>query len=247
MMKIKSVDPLDLDGLTKSLIKKSEPVIFDVGANRGQSITRYKKLFRNPIIHSFEPNIDEINNLKQEYINDKNLFLNDVAVGEKKGKLEFNINAASGHSSFSNLIPNTTWIKKRSKTLKIDDKNYTTKKINTEIITLDDYANEKNLKNIDILKIDTQGFEDKVLLGAQNLLKNNQIKLIELELIFSEIYENPLNIYDVEKTLIPNNYKLFGISNGGSLISNYIYQSDLLYVSNNIYENFKLTSPFFNN
>ena len=102
MMKIKSTDTPDLDGLTKSLIKKSEPVIFDVGANRGQSITRYKKLFRSPIIHSFEPNIDEINNLKQEYINDKNLFLNDVAVGEKKGKLEFNINAASAHSSFMN-------------------------------------------------------------------------------------------------------------------------------------------------
>lgn len=245
--KIMKIDPADLDGLTKSLIKKSDPVIFDVGANRGQSITRYKKLFRNPIIHSFEPNIDEINNLKQEYINDKNLFLNNVAVGEKKGKLEFNINAVSGHSSFRNLIPNTTWIKKRSKTLKIDDKNYTTKKVNTEIITLDDYANEKNLKNIDILKIDTQGFEDKVLLGAQSLLKNNQIKLIELELIFSEIYENPLNIYDVEKILIPNNYKFFGISNGGSLISNYIYQSDLIYVSNDTYENFKLTSPFFNN
>ena len=245
--KIMKTDPADLDGLTKSLIKKSDPVIFDVGANRGQSITRYKKLFRNPIIHSFEPNIDEINNLKQEYINDKNLFLNNVAVGEKKGKLEFNINAVSGHSSFRNLIPNTTWIKKRSKTLKIDDKNYTTKKVNTEIITLDDYANEKNLKNIDILKIDTQGFEDKVLLGAQSLLKNNQIKLIELELIFSEIYENPLNIYDVEKILIPNNYKFFGISNGGSLISNYIYQSDLIYVSNDTYENFKLTSPFFNN
>lgn len=247
IMKIKSVDAADLDGLTKFLIKKSEPVIFDVGANRGQSITRYKKLFLNPIIHSFEPNIDEINNLKQKYINDKKLFLNNVAVGEKKGNLEFNINTNSGHSSFKNLIPNTTWIKKRSKSLKIDDKNYTTKKVNAEIITLDDYVNERNLKNIDILKIDTQGFEDKVLLGAQNLLKNNQIKLIQLELIFSEIYENPLNIYDVEKTLIPNNYKLFGISNGGSLISNYVYQSDLLYVSNDTYKNLKLVSPFFNN
>ena len=84
MMKITSVDSADLNGLIKFLIKKSEPVIFDVGAHRGQSITRYKKLFRNPTIHSFEPNIDEINNLKQEYINDKNLFLNDVAVVKKE-------------------------------------------------------------------------------------------------------------------------------------------------------------------
>ena len=239
VMKIKSTDAKDLNGLTKFLITKSEPVIFDVGANKGESITIYKKLFQNPKIHSFEPNIDEVNILKQKYINDKNLYLNNVAVGDKKGNLEFKINARNKHSSFKNLIPNTTWIKKRSKSIKIDDKNYTTKKVNAEIITLDDYVNEKNLTNIDILKIDTQGFEDKVLLGAQNLLKNNRIKLIQLELIFSEIYENPLNIYDVEKTLIPNNYKLFGISNSGSLISHYIYQSDFIYISNDTYENFK--------
>ena len=245
--KLKSTIPYNLDDITKFLITKSDPVILDVGANKGQSINRYKKLFSNPIIHSFEPNIDEVNILKSKYINDKNLYLNNVAVGDKKGNLEFNINVRSGHSSFKNLIPNTTWIKKRSKRFKVDDKNYTTKKINAEIITLDDYVNEKNFTNIDILKIDTQGFEDKVLLGAKNLLKNNRIKLVQLELIFSEIYEDPLNIYDVEKTLIPNNYKLFGINNGGSLISNYIYQSDFIYISNDTYENFKSISPYLNN
>jgi len=247
LMKSKTTDATDLDKLNKSLITKLDPVIFDVGANKGQSITRYKKLFKSPIIHSFEPNEDEINILKQKYINDKKIYLNNIAVGDKKGTLEFNINANSGHSSFKNLIPNTTWIKRRSESAKIDDKNYTTKKINTEIISLDDYVNEKNISNIDILKIDTQGYEDKVLLGAKNLLKENRIKLIELELIFSEIYEKPLQIYDVEKNLAPNNYKLFGISNNGSLISNYIFQSDLIYISNDTYENFKSKSPYFNN
>lgn len=173
--------------------------------------------------------------------------MNNLAVGEKKGNLEFNINAVSGHSSFKKLIPNTTWIKKRSNTINIDDKKYTTKKVNSKIITLDDYASENNITNIDILKIDTQGFEDKVLIGAKKLLKENRIKLIQLELIFSEIYESPLQIYDVEKNLIPYNYKLFGISNSGNLISNYIYQSDFIYVSQETYENFKLNSPYFNN
>ncbi len=245
--KIIIANATNLDALTKSLITKSDPIIFDVGANKGESIIRYKKLYKNPIIHSFEPNIDEVNILKQKYINDKNFYLNNLAVGDKKGKLEFNINANSGHSSFRNLIPNTTWIKKKSNDIKIDHSNYTIKKVNAEIVTLDDYVNKKNITNIDILKIDTQGFEDKVLLGAKNLLKNNRIKLIQLELIFSEVYENPLNIYDVEKTLIPNNYKLFGIANGGSLISQSKYQSDFIYISYDTYENFKSISPYFNN
>jgi len=237
-----SKDNFRFEDLTKILISKDNPLVFDVGANKGQSITKYKNLFNNPEIHSFEPNIDEINILKEKYKNDKKLFLNNVAVGNEKGKLELNINAISGHSSFKKLVPNTTWIKKRSSQINIDEKNYTTKKINSEIITLDDYAREKSISNIDILKIDTQGFEDKVLLGAQKLLKENKIKLIQLELIFSEIYEDPLHIYDVEKILIPNNYKIFGISNNGNLARDYIYQSDFIYISKDTYENFKLNS-----
>ena len=34
---------------------KSNPIIFDIGANQGQSIERFKKIFNNPIIHAFEP------------------------------------------------------------------------------------------------------------------------------------------------------------------------------------------------
>ena len=76
----------------------------------------------------------------------------------------------------------------------------------------------------------------------------NKIKIIQLELIFSEIYENPLQIYDVEKYLIPNKYKLFGISNSGSLISYANYESDFIYISFDTYENFKKNkSPYFNN
>ena len=247
VMKFKSIDIKDFDSLNKFLITKENPVILDVGANKGQSIKRYKQLFLNPLIHSFEPNIDEINILKKLYYNDKNLFLNNLAVGKKKQNLENNIKATSGHSSFKNLIPNTTWIKKRSKSINIDDTKYTIKKVNTQIITLDDYASENNITNIDILKIDTQGFEDQVLMGAQKLLKENRIDLIELELIFSEIYENPLQIYDVEKNLIPYNYKLFAIDKGGNLISNYIYQSNFIYLSQKIYNNFKFNSPYLNN
>ena len=214
LMKLRSVEKGDTDGMIKILIDNQQPVIFDVGGNKGQSIEKYKKLFKNPIIHSFEPNTKEMEKVKKKYENDKQLFLNNLAIGEKPGSLEFNINAISGHSSFKNLIPNTTWIKKRSQLAKIQSEKYTTEKVLTKIITLDDYAKNNKINDIDILKIDTQGYEDKVLQGAQELLKKNKIKMIILEIIFSEIYENPLQIFDVEKFLIVNNYKLFGISNG---------------------------------
>ena len=45
--------------LVVNLSKK--PIIFDVGANKGQSIDRFLKINNNSLIHSFEPNIDEFN------------------------------------------------------------------------------------------------------------------------------------------------------------------------------------------
>jgi hypothetical protein len=129
--------------------------------------------------------------------------------------------------------------KKRSHKVKINPKNYTLETRDVDIIKLDDYTSENNIKEIDILKIDTQGYEDKVLNGCAHLLKTNSIKVIKLELIFSQLHEDPLNIYDVEKYLIPNGYKLFAISNAGNLYSDYIFQVDFIYVSNTIYLKFK--------
>ena len=246
--KINSIDRTDLDKMTTLLIDVKEPIIFDVGGNMGQSIERYKKLFPKCKIHSFDPNKHLHDRLTLKYQNDKSVILNNVAIGEKPGNLDFNINVHTGSSSFKNLIPNTTWMKERSKTLNIDSKNFTAKKINAKVITLDDYCNDESIHQIDILKIDVQGYEDKVLEGAIKLLKMNKIKFIQLELILSEIYQNTLSIYDVEKYLIPNKYTLFGISNAGSLITHYIYQQDHIYISADTYENFKKNkSPYFNN
>ncbi len=245
--KFNTVDTVDLDKMTMLLINKKEPTIFDVGANHGQSIERYKKLYQNSQIHSFEPNKKQYEIIESKFKDDESVYYNNVGVADKAGTLELNINATPGHSSFKNIVPDTTWLKKRSITAGVDIKDYTLKKFQSKMITLDTYCEENKIKQIDILKIDVQGFEDKVLDGAQNLLKASKIKLIQLELIFTEIYEKPLSIYDVEKFLIPNKYKLFGISNAGSLISNYIYQQNHIYISEDIYIQFKAIQKKKNN
>ena len=229
---------INIDNLFKIIIDYN-PIIFDVGANKGQSINIFKNIYPNSFIHSFEPIEEEVEILKNLYQSNGSIKLNNVAVGDKKEKKKFNFNIISGHSSFNSVMQNTTWLKKISHKLKIDPLKYTLETRDVDIIKLDDYTSENNIKEIDILKIDTQGYESKVLNGCTNLLKKNSIKVIKLELIFSEIYENPLNIYDVEKYLIPNGYKLFAISNAGNLYSNYIFQIDFIYVSNEIYLKFK--------
>ena len=116
-----------LDEITTHLIKKNKVIIFDIGANNGQSITRYKNLFSRPTIHAFEPNIDAINNIKIKHKIYKNLILNNVAVGSKNESKVFYLNASSGHSSFNRIIQGTSFLKKRSYDANISPKNYTIK------------------------------------------------------------------------------------------------------------------------
>jgi len=104
------------------------------------------------------------------------------------------------------------------------------------MIKIDDYSKEKQLSHINLLKIDTQGFEDEVLKGAINLIQSNKIDLIELELIIESPYDRSLLFSDIENILLPHGYRLFGIENGGNLKNTYDLSFDLLFVNEKIYK-----------
>ena len=69
----------------KFLIKKGDPVIFDVGANVGDTLVEFKKYWPNSIVHCFEPQEECCRSLENriEDHNYKNVFVNKYAVGDK--------------------------------------------------------------------------------------------------------------------------------------------------------------------
>ena len=110
-------------------------------------------------------------------------------------------------------------------------------KINIE--TIDNYCENNNIKEIDLIKIDTQGYEVAVLEGMQNIIKKNKISIIELELILGFGYEKQFSFYDYEKILHNENYKLIAIDTASNLIAYSNYQTNLLYVKNEIFEDIR--------
>lgn len=224
-------DRSNLNRLHKIFLNEIQsPILFDVGANIGQTINRFKKLSKEAIIHSFEPIKKDFQVLQYKFKDDKNIFLNNIALGEKEyEKKKLFSNNLPGSSSFSKLIPKTEWIKRRSFTHNIDPEKAFDKEVECKVMTLDDYCKNKQIQKIDVLKIDTQGYEDKVLVGAKKLIENKKINYIEIEIIFNNIYESKLNFLEIEKHLIPFGYKLFAISNPGNLYDDYIFQVDAIY------------------
>ena len=107
---------------------------------------------------------------------------------------------STGHSFFYKLNPETEWLKIRSKEFNSNEKEYEKRVAEVQIDTINNYCNKNNISFIHILKLDTQGYEDKILAGASEVIP--KIKLIETELIFDNVYEKRLNFYDIEKHII---------------------------------------------
>lgn len=76
------------------------------------------------------------------------------------------------------------------------------------IDTLDNYCLQNNISKIDILKIDVQGFEAEVLLGASRLLADSLIDMLIIEVTFDDYYKHSTSFYDIESILLKRLYAL---------------------------------------
>ena len=219
---------------------KDNPVIFDVGANQGQSIERFRKIFPKCVIHSFEPIKNEFEMLRNKYSNDEKIKINNHAIGDEVGRKKFYITASTGNSSFNRVNKNTSWIKKRSIQNNTSIEKYIKEIVEVNVNTLDQYCDINKIKKIDILKIDTQGYEDKILAGSKNILKNNIINFIELEIMFDNVYEKYLSFSDIEKYLLPNQFRFSAIRTyNENLFQGLVFFADVMYINT---KNIKINS-----
>lgn len=194
-------------------------LIVDVGAHIGQSVKKYLKTFKNCTVHSFEPVNDTYKVLKKSFLNNNSVILNKKAISSEQGEIEMHItgNLSSGNSP---IMPNS------AQAFSIDK---------VPATSLDNYFNENNLKKINILKIDTQGYERECLEGARFLLKNSLIDLIKIEVMFHKTYKRRTSFRMIEEILHQYNYYLYDICSikksskyNSTLIVDAIYKSDNL-------------------
>lgn len=184
----------------KLILKNESPVIFDIGANQGQSIGRFKKMFETPRIYSFEPTPNLAEDMKNNYSNDPNVIVIPKAVSDYSSTVKLNMYKTKEEgvgNSIHALNPS-----------------YGEELLGTQIVettTVDDFCASNNITVIDVLKIDVQGHEPECLKGAIEILKTSGIKVIELEIIFDNTYDRSLTFYDIESILQPYGYKLYAI------------------------------------
>jgi FkbM family methyltransferase len=174
---IRFVPPLGYDAFAdmRKLAAESRPLVFDVGANRGQTIERFRKHFAQPIIHAFEPGGDTFAELQRRTAGIADLHLNNVALGSRSESRTF---FDSDDTEMSSLLEPSAdaWGEIKSK-------------YPVDVLTLDDYCAARSIDRIDVLKTDTQGFDLDVIKGAQRMIEKRAIHLICTEIIFSDMYK----------------------------------------------------------
>lgn len=194
------------------LVGHDAKVIFDVGANVGQSAEWFSMAFPSAVIFSFEPSPFEYARLSTRKLARVRSF--NVAIGATDTTAMFRLNTDGGTSSF--LEPNV--VGRALLGGRLDEVG----KIEVQMRSLDTFAAERALHAVDLLKVDAQGFEFEILRGARQLLSS--VRVIQIECNFIPQYTHSSTFSDIDLFLrgfgfyLYNIYDLYRDARSGQLV-----------------------------
>jgi len=152
--------------------------VIDVGANEGQFSTAAAMRFPSADIYPIEPDKKTAVLLRKNLPSRVAQNILVTAVGERNGNVTFHVNADSQVSSILVLGEDRKAFFPDSKVVET---------IEIPLATLDTLFQQKKLVPPVLLKIDVQGYEDRVIAGAQATL--SQVDWVMMEVSFAELYE----------------------------------------------------------
>jgi len=171
----KSKEPETIHFLDEYL--KEDDIFFDIGANVGVFSLYASKKIDKIKVYSFEPEISNLSILKE------NIIKNNV-----KDKIHLYSTALSNINGLSKLHLQDLTPGSALHTENINNINISAEGNNPIIlkegiysVTLDSFCKELNVIP-NVIKIDTDGNEEKILIGANEILKNSMLKALIIEM-----------------------------------------------------------------
>lgn len=169
VIKIEEEDNGELNTFKFVKERLSPDVVFSVGASEDHPF--FDTFAGSCEIHMFDPNPTYFQLMERQFKGER-VYLNNFGLGETNTSLTYHF---FGESFYDHSNRGVT--------------------CDAMLTTLDDYCSYRKTEYIDFLKIDTEGYEHNVLVGAKEMLKDN-IKLIQFE--YGERYPKAgINLSDV--------------------------------------------------
>ncbi len=187
-------------------VSKESPVIFDLGANVGQTTERYLEHWPAARLISFEPGDAAFRELTNRFRGNSQVRTEKLAVAETDGQATYYVNQGSTTNSLLPISDQSHHYMAPRKTRNISQTAVPT-------VSLDSYCQKQNLTQIDILKMDIQGAEEMALRGASQMLAEGRISLIYTEVLFGSLYESQASFDDICRLLRGFGYRLHSLAN----------------------------------
>jgi FkbM family methyltransferase len=144
-------------------------IIFDVGANVGQSAAELALYFPEAKIYSFEPVRETFSILTRNVGGNPNIAAQNLALGSSAGRSEMYV---YDNSLINSIVLNRPYPSRY---------NLKAQKLECTVDTIDNFCDRHGVSQIGILKIDTEGFELEVLRGARNLMERGMVDFVIAE------------------------------------------------------------------
>lgn len=156
-------------GLTHDIVRlaKKGGLLVDVGANYGYYTCLWAAQHPGNMVVAFEASPNVFKPLKENIFKNQlqyRVHLVAAGAGKENGILQFSFGSDTGQTSWGGFTVS-------------EDLGA----VEVPVITLDDYAARHGINKIDVLKIDTEGADTWVLMGAKWLLKEKRINHIFFE------------------------------------------------------------------
>lgn len=219
---LKQKEEADLRRSNQWLTEFNFHSIIDIGANEGQFAKKVRTLFPETKIISFEPIPSVFEKLRAEFALDKNFKAFNVGLGEKEEKMQLWLNEYSPSSSLLKMDHHTEHFDFAVKQNQIE----------IQLAKLDSFKNEIDESKPFLVKIDVQGYEDRVIKGGTAVLK--QAKMIITEVSFVSLYEGQVLFDQIYSSLRALGFKYAGnYEQLHSPINHSVLQADAIFLREN--------------
>ncbi|HEV7370177.1 FkbM family methyltransferase [Arenibaculum sp.] len=179
--------------LAQWLPKLDVKVVFDVGANTGQSARAFASDFPSATIHSFEPGKAIFDQLVANVGQHPRVRCHQIAFGSAAGEHDFVVHKVLSHLAKAGEAPSGHPVEK------------------VRVALLSEFCRQHAIERIGFLKIDTEGHDLEVLRGADEMLRDGRIDLVQVEAGMNPRNELHVPMERFKSFLEERGYLLFGI------------------------------------
>jgi FkbM family methyltransferase len=220
VVRLPALSPDDA-ALRQILMQLGVSVVFDVGAHVGEYATRLRNIGYRSRIVSFEPQTAAFLVLAEKASRDAHWEAVRLALGDCVGEQDLNISANSVSSSFLPV---------EIEMLKLETGLAQTKVETVPVTTLDQIQHRfVSPSDEGFLKIDAQGYEPNILLGADAFLA--RCRAVQLEMALFPSYHQQKNMVEMIEFMEAKGFKLVHLASGFTdVVSGFLIELDGIFV-----------------